>query len=70
MDTSQSYPIPRRLAYSAGHSLIRWAARPAPARNVSPADRDTLIRQYQIHRQVDLEQEQVLSRLPVRAFRL
>ncbi|MGC0249157.1 hypothetical protein [Pseudactinotalea sp. Z1748] len=62
MAISQLHLIPRRVAYSAGHSLIHWASGPAAetdrARTIA---RETALRRHRARRDVELEQQRALN---------
>lgn len=62
MAISQLHLIPRRVAYTAGHSLMHWASRPAArtGRTRTIAQETALLR-YRARREFELEQQKVLD---------
>ncbi|WP_291794555.1 hypothetical protein [Brevibacterium sp.] len=56
------YPIPRRLALSAGMLLVRWARSPVPPPPDPVLPRAELIRRHRLSQQLEREREAALRR--------
>lgn len=64
MAVSQSHPLPRRFAFSAGRSLMRWATRPPRRSERRPqVDRSAAMLRDHTQRQLDRERENTDRRL-------
>jgi len=62
MTAAQLPPLPRRVALSAGRSLITWATRPEPrTARAAPAGRHAAIRQHRVDRLVQSERANAVS---------
>ncbi|MGC0144772.1 hypothetical protein [Pseudactinotalea sp. Z1732] len=62
MAISQLHLIPRRVAYSAGHSLIHWAkSPPAGIGRDSTLAREAAFRRHRARGDVELEQQKALD---------